>query len=1077
MADQLDRFKDVLKQIFEMDKADLDFGIYRILNQKRDDINNFMDKELLPQVREELSKHENKEVEKLKQELTEAIKHAEDLGENPDKIKRVVELKQRLKESSDVASIEGEIFSHLTSFFGRYYDKGDFISKRRYKEGVYAIPYEGEEVKLYWANHDQYYIKTNEYFKNYIFKIGDKKVHFKIVEGEQNRDNTKSDDDKNRRFILNNDKKYEIIGKELTIFFKYIKDDRNQVRKTSTKPADFGKYINVSIAKELLDVKEIQDSFSELKGIYSESSIPNLTILEKNLNDYTARNTFDYFIHKDLGGFLRRELDFYIKNEVMHIDDLDTGKEMEVQQYMSKIKVIKRIGNKIISFLEQLESFQKKLWLKKKYIIQCDYCITLDRIPEEFYPEIINNRGQIEEWKRLYAIDELTERPDPEKIKKKLEEESIDEEDETDAEDILDEESKDAEHNNAEGSDREENNERPFIPYTEQLTVEFLKANPYLVLDTKFFSDKLKWRIVSSIDDIDEKCDGLLINSENFQALGLLKEKYKKKIKCIYIDPPYNSPSSEIIYKNNYKHSSWITLIENRLLLSKSFMSFDCSYIIAIDDNEINGLFSLVSDSFIGNDNISITIEHNKKGVQGDHFSSSSEYAVFSIPYTLKELNRIDMNFEDWEWTNLRNWGGESLRSDAKNCFYPIFIKDEKIISFGNVCDENYHPLSSNILIKNGQTAIYPIDQKGVERKWRYAQDTIEDIKNKLRIKKEKSGKYTIEIAKTDKHFKTAWYNKKYNAGDYGTKILTKMGFNNGSFDFPKSIYTVKDCIFAVSNRYDHILDYFAGSGTTAHAVINLNRDDKGKRKYILVEMGEYFNSVLKPRIQKVIYSKDWKNGKPVSRKGSSHMFKYMRLESYEDCLNNLQVKHEDIQGTLDALPKQAKEDYTLHYMLDVETRESDSLLNIDKLKNPFNYTLKITRDNEMMEEKVDLVETFNYLIGLYLKKRHAPVDIPLAFERNEDKRLIAKEDKSSKESFTFIALEGENRDGESILVIWRILGDDDEKNNTALLHYYHKYWSGKSFDHVYVNGEHTLPGAYLIEEHFKRLMFDVRDV
>src|SRR5690606_2592083 len=106
------------------------------------------------------------------------------------------------------------------------------------------------------------------------------------------------------------------------------------------------------------------------------------TLLEKHLNDYTARNSFDYFIHKDLGGFLRRELDFYIKNEVLYIDDINTDNEIAFSTQLAKIRALKEVAEKIIAFLEQLENFQKKLWLKKKFVVKSDYCITLDRIPE-----------------------------------------------------------------------------------------------------------------------------------------------------------------------------------------------------------------------------------------------------------------------------------------------------------------------------------------------------------------------------------------------------------------------------------------------------------------------------------------------------------------------------------------------------------------------------------------------------------------------------------------------------------------------------------------------------------------------
>ena len=131
------------------------------------------------------------------------------------------------------------------------------------------------------------------------------------------------------------------------------------------------------------------------------------TILEKHLETYVAKNTFDYFIHKDLRGFLNRELDFYIKAEIMHLDDLDTDNEVKVNAYLAKVKAIKKVGRTIIDFLAQIEDFQKKLWLKKKFVVETNWCITLDKIDESFYPEISANDAQRQEWVELYAIDEI----------------------------------------------------------------------------------------------------------------------------------------------------------------------------------------------------------------------------------------------------------------------------------------------------------------------------------------------------------------------------------------------------------------------------------------------------------------------------------------------------------------------------------------------------------------------------------------------------------------------------------------------------------------------------------------------
>jgi adenine-specific DNA-methyltransferase len=274
---------------------------------------------------------------------------------------------------------------------------------------------------------------------------------------------------------------------------------------------------------------------------------------------------------------------------------------------------------------------------------------------------------------------------------------------------------------------------------------------------------------------------------------------------------------------------------------------------------------------------------------------------------------------------------------------------------------------------------------------------------------------------------RTWWENSSYSARDNGTSAIRNLFGNSSTFSFPKSVYAVIDSL-KVSNADETstTLDYFAGSGTTGHAVINLNREDNGKRKYILVEMGEYFDSVTKPRIQKVVYSADWKDGKPVSRKGSSHAFKYIRLESYEDVLNNLQLK--SVTESLD-LRADFKEDYTLNYWLDVETR--DSLLTVQSFRKPFDYTLQITQDNEMRPTKIDLVETFNYLIGLQVKTSYRVSDIHIVI--------------------------GDTISGEHSLVIWR---DMDKTDNAALNKFFVKMKFSTldtEFDRIYVNGDNNL--------------------
>ncbi|CDE43291.1 site-specific DNA-methyltransferase (Adenine-specific) [Clostridium sp. CAG:768] len=1025
MSEKLNDLKKKLKEIFQLDQTDLDFGIYRIMNEKSSEITDFLDNKLLPQVKESFSDLANEDKASIQKELNEAIEQAKSLGANPDDLPKVKELKAQLSSSVDLTVLENDVYSHLTNFFSRYYEGGDFMSLRRYKKDVYAIPYEGEEVKLYWANSDQYYIKTSENFKDYTFTIGNDEskqtVHFKLIEAETEKDNNKAD--KERRFILIDENPIEIIDGELYIKFQYTIDENNKNQKSHNEE---------TIAKLLpeLSKSEYADYINLLDKKPTEKN-KDRTLLEKHLTDYTAKNSFDYFIHKDLGGFLNRELDFYIKNEVLNLDDLD---ENNIKKSLNKAKAIKKIAQKIITLLAQLEEFQKKLWLKKKMVVETNYCLTLDKVDERFYPEIISNEAQIQEWEELFKISEIT--ADLTKL----------------GGDTL-----------LNGTDNDKK-------------IEFLKQNPYLVLDTKFFSQDFKYDLISTIENLDEQTNGLLINADNFHALNLLQEKYTEQVKCIYIDPPYNSPSSEIIYKNCYKHSSWLTLMENRINISKCLNTIDGSLITAIDKYEENGLQRLLKQTFASRDIVSVAIEHNKKGTQGDHFSFSNEFAIFAISASLKKLNEKIISKENWEYSNLRNWGGESERKDAANCFYPIYVQNNKIIGYGDIIDNDIHP-QNNEIIKNKNIlmyndlknplngkkseyfatekdpiiAIYPIDQQGIERKWRYEVKTLHNIFKNLRIKTEKGNSITIEMPKCTEQFKSLWSSSIYNAGDNGTKVLRNMGITE--FDFPKSIFTVKDCVFATSNKCDIILDYFAGSGTTGHAVIELNREDNGNRKYILVEMGKYFNTVTKPRIQKVIYSKEWKDGKPVNRDGISQIFKYISLESYEDALNNLHKK-----GTQVALGQNVEEQYKLSYMMDFEY--SDSIFNLEMFKNPFDYKMNITIGNETKLVNVDLIETFNYLIGLKVSSMY-------------------KKD-------GFIVIEGTNLKEENILVIWRNIEEKSNEDLDVFLKRRKINPCDFEFNKIYVNGDNNLQNlktdeenfkVMLIEEEFKNRMFDVKEV
>ena len=1004
-----DRLKTLLREMFQLDRGDLDFGLYRIMNMKAAEIEAFLDRDLLPQVKDVLTDAVGERRKQLEWELGYTIRRLTALSAPTENNEKVLNLREELAETWTDADAEADVYNHLADFFARYYDEGDFMSLRRYSGGgraTYLIPYDGEEVKLHWANADQYYVKTTENYAVYAFVIGDgeaaRRARFEIAAADNEKDNVKETDDRKRRFVLTKGRNAVARdGNELVVRFEHRPLTDAEKKTWPGNNANQQSRINQDSAERILDALD-PDWRATLAAPAPTEADPERTVLARHIERYTARNSFDYFVHKDLGGFLERELDLYLKSEVLNLDDLALGDADRLRRALGRMRAVRHVAGKIIAFLAQLEDFQKRLWLKKKFVLETHWCMTLDRVPKELHPEIAANAAQREEWVDLFAIDESAD-------------------------------------------------------YEEPPSAAFLEANPYLTVDTRHFNADFEERLLTSLSDagpLDERTDGLLIHGENFQALNLLRARYAGQVQCIYIDPPYNSPSSKIVYKNSFKHSSWISLMENRLKEADFLRSKDSVSVIAIDDNERDNLSSLLYQMYRNSKIFMTSVIHNKKGTQGDILSINSEYAYFIVPEQRKSLARLKIPSNEWTYMNLRNWGGESLRTDARNCFYPIFVVNDTVEGFGDVCDDDFHPSSANMKTDNGMLAVYPIDKDGIERKWRYARESVEDIKGILIAQRNKrSGIVEILKPQTDAQVKTVWDDKRYIAGDFGTKLLTDMGMT-GKFDYPKSVHTVYDAIYSIIGTHGFVLDYFAGSGTTGHAVINLNRDDGGRRKYILVEMGDHFDTVMLPRLKKVAYAPDWKGGKPAARdKGMSQVIKYLRLESYEDTLDGLVLTPPD-GGLLAENDPALIEDYRLRYALDAETSGSPCLLG-KHFADPFAYSLSVVRDGARRDAPVDLPETFNYLLGL----------------RVESRRHIGG----------VLAITGRDTEGRTCLILWRNLETTDNK---ALGRWFtgNRARFPKSLDLVYANGDHNLNAARRrgdtwtaepIEPLFRELMFE----
>jgi adenine-specific DNA-methyltransferase len=1008
-----------LKEIFQIDRPELDFGVYRILNTRVNEINDYLENGLKAKIVESLTASGSGNLDALQKELKEKETQYRADGMDPGTVPKIKELRQKIADlGSGSAEHENAVFTHLLTFFSRYYDKGDFISQRRYKGDTYAIPYGGEEVVLHWANKDQYYTKSGENFSNYGFKLDDgRTVKFRLVAADTAKDNRK-DNDKERHFVLidrhtrklldESGEEYEQefcpveeVDGELMIRFEY-----KAMPKGSKQEALVTKAVETILADST-----VQARWLDLSRREPTEKNPQRTLLEKCLTSYTTKNSADYFIHKDLGGFLRRELDFYIKNEVMHLDDVQSAEKFTaIEKSLRLIQTFRSIALDVTSFMSQLENFQKKLWLKKKFVVSTNYCVTLDRVPDSLYPEVVANKKQWDQWNELGMLE--------------MDKSSL------------------------------------FNQGTSECS-DFLHSHKQLMVDTSLFESSFKASLLAEIEDLDKELDGLLISSDNFQAINLLGERYRDKVDTIYIDPPYNTDASAICYKNGYKSSSWSSLMHDRLSLSRPLLTNTGVLVAAIDDAQQRELSFILSDVFDDHLLGIFCVRSNPSGrptqtgyaVSHEYLlmAGQSEKSVISrLPPTAEQMSRFNQSDDVgvFEWRNLRREGSNSDRSARRALYYPIYIYGEKIRTpkmIWNNDDESWIIQESP---KEDEQVVFPDNEVGVQKTWRWEWKTVEKSKSLLAVRKDRSGKDYIYYKRRPNEdgvvSVSSWFDAKHSSTEHGTALLKNL-FGTSPFSYPKSIHAVVDSVYiaGASKSNALVLDYFGGSATTGHAVINLNRKDKGKRKYIIVEQGEYFETVTKPRIQKVVFSADWRDGKPITPEtGTSHSFKVIKLESYEDTLNNLNLtRNLAQQSLLNSMSDAAKEDYLLRYLLDVESR--GSLLSVDQFSKPFDCKLKVTMDSAgaYEERTIDLVETFNYLIGLRVK--HIDMQLGLGF----------------------VSVTGFLPSGEKALVLWRDAEKLDYEKLNRLCEKLAINPADSEFEVVYINGDHNIPAVFTSTE------------
>jgi len=1000
------RFQQLLKDLFRINNPDLDFGIYRILNVKANEVNEFVDYG----------------IEKIAKNLRSSLVDNQNSDYDPEFYSQAID------------DAEKSVYQDLYRFFEKYYDKGDFLSKPVSGKNNYMIPYDGEEVYFFWANHDQYFVKSAENYSLYQFNLhlpGLEKrigVEFRLMDAEIAVNNNK--EQKGRLFIPATEPFiWDEKCRQLTVRF-YHKVPTGEEKKR------WGDKQSVKAGNKGINQK-LTDQLGEFAGQHGSSDLRLLVNTVKelakgervplflyHLNRFTSSHKTDYFIHKDLKGFLSRELDFFLKNDILNLGFLDPFQsEQEVsnsiQSNIAKASTIRQIAMEIIDFLAELENFQKQMFEKKKFVIESNYCLTLDRIPEIVYEEIIDcilhdhQKKQINEWIELGFI------------------------------------------NGSELSHDEKLQSITAGPsHVFSKAKQFLRDNTNLLIDTAWLPQVLKWKLLSSLDHLDQNSGGLLICSDNLQALNLIQEKYRGRITASYIDPPYNTGDDGFPYKDGFKSSTWIAMMNDRLKAAKKLLSKDGLQFIHIDFHELNHLMMLCNKIY-GESNListfNVKVRHEGRILKADKDTHEvmEQVLAYKSHSDGKGLNKemVDNTAIDDYLFDIKFVGTpyEVIEVDG----WPVEVY--KANDYEIVKTDSPSPLKTKsidirgtIMQGNSTGRIYTNHLKGMN----YPAGTLFKVKGmgndhlgfrviKTPEGKKKNATYFQGVPRDKQDIKKVPFctfmdfEKDFN----NARKEAPVDFNNGK----KPLNFLQRFIeFSQRSDSDIFLDFFGGSGSWGHAVINYNKTNNTKHKFIVIEMADYFYHITLPTIKKATYATRWQHNMPVKDGGVSQIFQYVKLEQYEDTLNNI-----ELSNVATGLKPVDNIRYILHY----GTSQSASLVNLEMFTRPFDYCMTIIRQNEPIKNTpVDLITTFNYLLGIEVEKYF--------LERLED--------------IEYYVVDG-IRASQRYLIIWRNYDEqtiDVVKEKEFVLS---RKWYNKTAM-IYCNGDNGF-GANPIEPEFIRLM------
>ncbi|MHA1520109.1 MAG: site-specific DNA-methyltransferase [Promethearchaeota archaeon] len=592
-------------------------------------------------------------------------------------------------------------------------------------------------------------------------------------------------------------------------------------------------------------------------------------------------------------------------------------------------------------------------------------------------------------------------------------------------------------------------------------------------IDTKSFSSPEYHAILKYMYEKSPNITGLCIKSENYHAMKFLYPSLRESVQTIYIDPPYNTGNQDFIYSDQVERVNWLTFMDQRLSLALSFLTPTGLFFSSIDDNELTP-YSLVVDKIfpVKLDNI---VWHKK--TQPSYLSKElitvTEYILaakntpnpvpmmgsFGNPNKLTELinigNKVTQRTLPKEHLIIQNgWTGE-------------LIGESTIYGRGKL----------QIKLKNGPIAVTngkPDHDLVLEGRFKWLQSRLDQEIDKggvVHIKSIKTLRPTIARHYDSPIIKapTTLLSKKVNEIPTNTDANRELKdlFGVSPFDYSKPTELLKFLIRAstYNNKQAKILDFFAGSGTTGHAVFSLNSDDGGHRQFILIEKESLFDTVLLPRMKKLMHSKDWKMGAPGKSPGYEGIIEYFSLEQYGDVFLNLHSmpslarNHEPnpyrdplpdfiaLHPLHDDFPTLEEVEYHLQYKLQWKNQIGSLQIQPSTFKHYFHYWLIKDENGILIRRRVNLIDSFNMMIGLWniTVRVHTNYSSPVYVIRGEISL-------SQNEGTPFHAL-----------IVWREITKNSQASDQFLMNFISEIITKENIDIIYSNGRKIHPDARLI--------------